>query len=181
MAIIPIQHVIADNLPVDPDWSFAINGTIQAGTAVDIGTGGFVRLVNVAGARALGLAGDNLMNAGGGTPYSTALTVGAGGNRTRSTENRVSDFFDETLASSLLTVYHGGGRFASDQTVAGLTFTPGDLLYASAVGTISNVAGAGIVLGVCIAAPGAYPSGVPGTDVSGSITLGDYIDMWLVV
>jgi len=46
---------------------------------------------------------------------------------------------------------------------------------------ISNVTGgAAVVFGVCVTVPGAYPSGVPGTDVSGSITLGNYIEFILI-
>jgi len=179
MALIPVQHVVADMYPVDPDWDFTTNGTIEAGQVVKLGTTGFVMLTNVAGERALGIAGDNLMNAGGGTPLASNLTVGAGGNRTRSTENRVSDFFDETLASSLLTVYNGGGRFLSDQ-YADVAYQANQPLYSGATGLITNVAGAAVVLGICVTAPGAYPSGVPGTDVAGSITLGNYIEFVLI-
>jgi len=181
MALIPVYHVVADMYPVDPDWSFAVNGTIQAGQCVDVAAaGGFIGLVNTAGNRVLGIAGDNLMNAGGGTPYAANLTIGAGGNRTASTQNRVSDFFDETIASSKLTVYTGGGRFLSDQ-YADLAFTPNQQLYSDANGNISNVAaGNAIVMGVCVTTPGAVPSGVPGTDVTGSITLGNYIEFVLI-
>ena len=182
MALIPIQHVIADNFPVDPDWDFTgANGLIEAGTCVDLDGAGFIRLVATAGNRALGLAGDNLTNAGGGTPYAANLTIGAGGNRQTSTQNRVSDFFDETVASSLLTVYHGGGRFATDQFAAGIAFALGEELYSTAAGLLTNAAaGNNVVVGSVVAAPSAYPSGVPGTDVSGSITLGDYLDMILI-
>ena len=180
MALIPVQYVVADQYNVDPDWAFATDGTIVAGQPVKLGTTGFITTCNTIGERPLGIAGDNLSNTGGGTPYSANLTVGAGGNRIRSTENRVSDFFDETLASSLLTVYTGGGRFLSDQ-YADVAYSTGEELFVTAAGLISNVTGgAAVVLGVCVAVPGAYPSGVPGTDVSGSITLGNYIEFVLI-
>jgi hypothetical protein len=180
MALIPVQHVVADQYPTDPDWDFTVNGTIEAGQCVELGATGFVQLVDTAGDRVLGIAGDNLMNAGGGTPYAANLTIGAGGNRQTSTQNRVSDFFDETVASSLLTVYTGGGRFLTDQ-YSDLTYAANEQLYTDANGNISNVnAGAGVVVGVCVTVPGAYPSGVPGTDVSGSITLGNYIEFVLI-
>ena len=180
MALIPVQHVVADQFNIDPDWDFSTNGTIEAGQCVELSTTGFIQLVDTAGDRVLGIAGDNLMNAGGGTPYSTNLVIGAGGNRTTSTQNRVSDFFDETVASALLTVYTGGGRFLSDQ-YADLSYTTNDPLYSDANGDISNAsAGSAVVMGVCVTVPGAYPSGVPGTDVSGSITLGNYLEFILV-
>ena len=180
MALIPVQHVVADQYPTDPDWAFATDGTIEAGQVVELGTTGFVQLVDTAGDRPLGIAGDNLMNAGGGTPYSSSLTIGAGGNRQTSTQNRVSDFFDETVASALLTVYNGGGRFLTDQ-FADLAYSTNDELFADANGNLSNAtAGNAIVVGICVAVPGAYPSGVPGTDVSGSITLGNYLEFVLI-
>ena len=181
MALIPVQHVVADQFNVDPDWDFTTNGTIEAGQLVKLASTGFIQLCDTASERPIGIAGDNLSNAGGGTPYAANLTIGAGGNRQTSTQNRVSDFFDETVASSLLTVYTGGGRFLSDQ-YATVTILPGEQLYTDASGNITNVVGggAGVVLGVCVTAPGAYPSGVPGTDVSGSITLGNYIEFVLI-
>ena len=180
MALITVYHVTADQYPVDPDWSFAVNGTIEAGQPVKLAATGFVQATDTIGERALGVAGDNLMNAGGGTPYAANLTVGAGGNRTTSTQNRVSDFFDETVASSLFTVYNGGGRFLSDQ-FADLSYTTNDELFVTAAGLISNATGgAATVFGVCVAVPGAVPSGVPGTDVSGSITLGNYLEFILI-
>ena len=180
MALIPVQHVVAMNIDVDPDWDFDTNGTIEAGELVDLDANGFVRAVAVAGNRPLGIAGDNLMNAGGGTPYSASLVIGANGSGTKNTENRVSDAFNETLSSGKMTVYQGGGVFQSDQ-FADLSYTAGDLLYAAAGGAITNVAGAGIVAGVCLATPTAYPSGVPGTDVSGSLSLGNYIKIMLTI
>jgi len=180
MALIPVQHVVADQFNVDPDWDFTTNGTIEAGQLVELSGAGFVQLVDTAGDRPLGIAGDNLMNAGGGTPYSASLTIGAGGNRQTSTQNRVSDFFNETVASALLTVYNGGGRFLTDQ-YADLSYSPNDQLYADANGDFSNTsAGSAVVVGVCVTVPGAYPSGVPGTDVSGSITLGNYLELILI-
>jgi hypothetical protein len=98
-----------------------------------------------------------------------------------STQNRVSDFFNEALASSLMTVYHAGGRFASDQFVAGLTYVPAQVLYSNAAGLLTNVNGGGNIVGRVVAAPQAWPSGVPGTDVAQSISLGTYLDFILNV
>ena len=180
MALIPVQHVVADHFPVDPDWVYATSGTITSGRLVDLDGSGFVRLVPTAGNYALGLAADNLSNVGGNTPYASNLTIGAGGSFTRSTENRVSDFFDETLASGRMTVYHGGGRFLTDQ-FATVTFAPSQRLYATATGTITNAAaGNNIVIGLVVGTP-AVPSGVPGTAISGSTSLGTFLDMMLLV
>ena len=179
MALIPVQHVVADHFPIDPDWDYAVNGTIISGSLVDLDANGFVRNVNAAGNAPIGIAADNLTNTGGNTPYSANLTLGAGGNFSRSTENRVSDFFDETLASGRMTVYNAGGRFLTDQ-FADVTFTPSALLYSTAAGLWTTAAGAGgVVAGMCIAAQSAQPSGVPGTAVGGSTTLGNFIEVQL--
>jgi len=178
MALIPRQHVVALNLPVDPDWDFTVNGTIEAGLLVELDANGFVQAVVTAGDYCIGFAGDNLMNAGGGTAYSAALAIGANGAQTTNTQNRVSDFFNETVSSGLMTVYQGGGRFFTDQ-FADVTFTPGDQIYAAAGGAATNVAaGNNFIIGYCAAAPTAYPSGVPGTDTAdNSISLGTFLDV----
>ena len=190
MALIPVQHVVADMFPVDPDWSFSIDGTIQAGQCVRLDANGYVQHVSVAGNPCLGLSGDNLMDHGAlnpavsplkNTPYSAALVIGANGHASQSTQNRVSDTFNETLSSGKMTVYRSGGRFMSDQYVTTVAYAAGGLLYAAAGGLITSAQGAGNVVGTCAATPSAYPSGVPGTDVSGSMSLGTYIDILLQV
>jgi hypothetical protein len=37
------------------------------------------------------------------------------------------------------------------------------------------------IVGYCVKAPGPYESGVPGTDVNGSLTLGNYMEFKLVL
>jgi hypothetical protein len=179
MALIPVQHVIADNFPVDPDWTFATD--IIMGMAITLDADGYVDFVAAAGNMIVGLAGDTLSDGTAGTPYAADLTIGADGAGTRSTQNRVADMYDETLASGKMTVYHGGGRFMTDQYTAGNTFTVGAALYAATNGEISTTAGTGNIIGMVAAVPGAYPSGVPGTDVDGSISLGTYLDVILRV
>lgn len=128
-----------------------------------------------------------------------ALVMGARGTSHRFTQNRVADNYNETLASGKMTVYHSGGQFWTDQYelvqsdgTTLTTFHIGGRLYASrdaetvnaalepegqAAGRFTDQAGgagtAGAeVLGITIAAPVDYPSGVPGTDVGFASSLG---------
>lgn len=130
------------------------------------------------------------------TSLEGALVLGALGASQRFTQNRVADNYNEVLASGKMTVYHSGGEFWTDQyeltqangTTAN-TFAPGTELYASGAGeTIGTDAGelvaragrfteeAGTVdnirSGMVLTAPTAYPSGVPGTDVTWPSGLG---------
>ncbi|MFQ5493739.1 MAG: hypothetical protein ACE5DX_06305, partial [Candidatus Dojkabacteria bacterium] len=124
------------------------------------------------------------------TSLTGALVTGAFGAQQVFTQNRVADQFNEVLASGKMTVYHGGGEFWTDQyelvhangtTVA--TYTPGTWLYVGAstettgtadgefasVGgrfTDSSTGGVNYLVGATLAAPTAYPSGVPGTDTA---------------
>lgn len=173
MALIEIYHVVADMFDVDPDWTNAI----VEGTLVTLNANGLVAISNATD-RVLGVAGDTLSNAQSGTPYAADVVV-SGSGATRSTANRVSDMFNETLSSSLMTVYHGGGRFATDVFTAGLTFVPAQALYSDATGHVTNVNGGGNIIGSVAAAPAAWPSGVPGTVVEQSMSLGNYLDFIL--
>lgn len=178
MALIEIYHVVADMFDVDPDWTNAIiEGTLvmlNANGLVELATGG-------ATTRALGVAADTLSNNQSGTPYAANIII-SGSGATRQTENRVSDFFNETLSSSLMTVYHSGGRFASDIFVAGLNYVVGTALYSDATGHFTNVVAANAqIVGTTLAAPAAWPSGVPGTVVDQSMSLGTYIDFKLEI
>jgi len=175
MALIEIYHVVADMYPVDPAWTTAI----IEGTLVTLDANGLVAISNATD-RVIGVAGDTLSNTVSGTPYAANVIV-SGSGATRQTENRVSDFFNETLASSLMTVYHSGGRFASDVFVAGLVFVPSIALYSDANGHFTNVNGGGNVVGTTVAAPAAWPSGVPGTTVAQSLSLGTYLEFILDV
>ena len=101
-------------------------------------------------------------------------------------QNRVTDSFNETAASALMTVYHGGGEFATDQFETDvLTATVGGSLYGSANGKLQATI-SGNAVAILTKAAGAYPSGVPGTDVNGDMALtGDnsnqYIEYKLLV
>jgi hypothetical protein len=177
MALIEVYHVVADMYPVDPDT----NPLIIEGMHVMLDSNGNAQIGNGAlGEYAVGVAGDSSTQettAGrNNTPYQSDLIINAAG-ATRSTENRVSDMFNETLSSGLITVYQGGGKFHTDQYVTTDGFLPGDPCWVNAGGLITTVAAANNqVVGIATVAPRAYPSGVPGTATSdGSMSLGFYV------
>ena len=183
MALIEIYHVVADYYPIDPDWTVPIiEGQVVALNAA----GQAARANGAAGEWAFGVAGDSMTTAvptaaNPHTPYSAALQVNAAG-RQQWTQNRVSDAFDETLASAELTVYNGGGKFASTEYevlvgAAPVAYAVGNPLYVSANGRLTTVVSASAqILGDVVAVPAAYPSGVPGTATAdGSISLGTYL------
>ena len=174
MALIVEYHVVADMYPMG-------NTAISAGMLVELNAAGNV--IPIAGANnvdTLGVAGDSALAAAGQTTaYSTPLTLGADGANNRWTENRVSDFYNETTASDKITVYHGGGKFwISDDLVGAASANPAitNLLESSATAGCWDIGAAAAMqnVGICVAGVQAYPSGVPGTAVDGSITLGDY-------
>jgi len=176
MAIIVEQHVIADR--------YVPSAAITAGMLVSLTTAGQAVAAVVNDTTAIGVAGDSWLAAEGQTTaYSDQVTIGSTDSSTprqRWTENRVSDFYDETRASGLITVYHGGGKFFISEdlidTVAGIA--PGDKMQVGATaGFWAEGAGhnAGDFVGTAVAANGAYQSGVPGTDIQGSITLGNFV------
>jgi len=181
MALIEIYHVVADMYPIADDQ------TIREGMCVNLNANSQIELANVAGERCIGIAGDSTAlsaNASNlSTPYSSNLTLGANGANRSWTQNRVSDLAgNETLASNMITVYNGGGKFATDQYSATITtWTPMAPLYTDANGQLSTTAGANVQVGVLTQGPSAYPSGVPGTDVTGSISLGDFITFVLTI
>jgi len=101
-------------------------------------------------------------------------------------QNRASDFYNETAASGELTVYMAGGQFGTDQFEADVEAAAvGDPLYASLNGKL-QAAALGSAVAVLTRAAGAYPSGVPGTDINGDIALSgentnQYIEFKLLV
>ncbi len=174
MAIIVEQHVVADHYPV--------GGTaITAGMLVSFTSSLVIPAVNGT-TTAIGVAGDSaLTSEGQTTAYSAQVTIGANGAATRWTENRVSDFYDETKASQRVTVYTGGGKFwiSTDLIDSSAAIATGNLMqvggtsgyWASGAGTGPNDH-----VGTAVSTTTAYPSGVPGTDTTdGSITLGNFI------
>ena len=180
MALIEIYHIVADYYDVDPDWTAA--DAIIEGQWVALETVSSVVYAKRADGTTetvIGVAGDTMSTATAGTPYAAQVLVNPAG-ATRWTQNRVSDYFNETLASGKITVYTAGGKFATDQYAA-VTFAAGERLYVDASGDLTNVdAGNGQIVGTCVAPIAAYPSGVPGTDIDGSMTLGNFVTFTLV-
>ena len=195
MALIEEYHLVADMYPIHAAPSAAEE--IIEGMFVALESDGTAVTADGAVDWAIGVAGDSSENSTGHTQWTADMTIRGTADFTdpnnpdfvashRATANRVSDFFDETLASGKITVYTGGGRFSTDQYVASeeSDFDPSDKLY---VGTGANVGLLTVtastqkqVVGICVKAPSAYPSGVPGTDVEGSMSLGTYLSFQLV-
>jgi len=181
MALIVEYHVVADMYPVGGTAIIAghIVALNAAGNIIPSPTGGAVTAVS------LGIAGDSALAAAGQTTaYSAQLTMGSDGASNRWTENRVSDFYDETTASGKITVYHGGGKFWIQNTLFdndGATVAINDLLAVSATvaGEYLDTGTAGTEIAIAVGVAQNYPSGVPGTTVDGSMTLGEYIPIVL--
>lgn len=186
MALIPVYHQFAGNFNVDPNTTWqALAGSWVRLAELDRNT--YVQPITVATQSTLGVLGDSRHSSASGSGYSADLIIGAYPlsppvGRVRPTQNRASDMFDETLSSGMATVYFGGGDFWTDQfeTLTGgnpINYSPGDDLYLSANGIITNVGTTGTNprVGILIEDPKAYPSGVPGTDISGSLSLGTFL------
>lgn len=176
MALIPRFHVVADELPVDS------SAEIIMGSFVKLDADGNVVQATGAGSEyAYGVAGDTKSASTAGIPSTNDAVLGAAGT-SQSFVNRASDgLTDETKASAKITIYHSGGKFATDQYDTTGTYTPGAALYVGASGKLqTSDAGSGQVV-ARVVSEGAYPSGVPGVDVDGDITLGDYLVFKLVI
>ena len=185
MALIVGFHTIATQLPT---------------TATDITEGMAVELQAVSGSESkvirkatsatntFGIAGDSAKSTGPNKPYGASLVVNSAGT-TRATQNRVSDFYNETVGAGKMTVYTGIGEFYTDQYTG--SFTVGAAVYGDySTGKISSTStNNGNKIGVCIDGPRAYPSGIPGVDdsgvygvtasVNGSLSLGTYLRFYM--
>jgi len=192
MALKEIYHTVASVLPIDADA-----GTIPAGLLVTLDANFLVSLPNAAADMCVGVAGDTKRQAPGqNNPESANVVMGSyqttTSGATRWTQNRVADNYNEVLASSEMTVYHGAGEFWTDQyasestTGGALTWTGAAPLY-NTFGTNANVTAGSwttentgsYISGCLLGEPQALPSGVPGTDVQGSISYGNYIHLRL--
>ena len=182
MALIVEYHVVADMYPVG-------TGAISAGMCVSLVGGLTVAApTGTVGHAVLGIAGDSALAAEGQTTaYSAQVTIGANGAGNRWTENRVSDFYDETTASQKITVYNGGGKFwiSEDLFDADATVAAGTYLIPSAgttAGEWDDAGAAGGETALAIGAAQAYDSGVPGTaTTNGSMSLGNFVPVILRV
>jgi hypothetical protein len=175
MALIPLFHVVADEFPVSSD-------EMIMGSFVKFDTSGNVTNADgTASEWAIGIAGDTKSDSVSGIPSTNGAIIG---NKTTKEAfvNRVSDgLTDETKASQLMTVYHSGGKFATDQYDATASYVPGDALYVGADGALQPTsAGSSQIVGRVVK-EGDFPSGVPGVDVDGDITLGEYLTFILLV
>jgi len=179
MAIIPVYHVVASYYTVH-DNAVTAGMLARLVTNADapeatFATGGIAT-------RTIGIFGDTFSTTTAGTAYAANVIVNGVG-ATRSTQNRVADMFNETLASNRITVYHSGGEFYTDQFVTTDNFTIGAPLFPDALGLFTITASAELAatatggrrVGTLIEIPGPYQSGVPGVDVRGSMTLGTFI------
>lgn len=202
MALIEVFHVVASSIQIDADSTT----DIPQGLIVSLDANYLVTPANgdiVAGAGvayAIGIAGDtrstgitsftpesgSALSRDPKTSLEGALVTGAYGASQRYTQNRVSDNFNEVLASGKMTVYHSGGEFWTDQyevvdvNGALCAYNPASNLYVSGaveaaaaapaadaqarMGRFTSAVEAQIV-GWTLNDPTAYPSGVPGTDV----------------
>lgn len=173
MALIEQFHVVADHFPVDSSVTNLIEGMMVMLNS----SGNAVKATGASGTRCLGVSGDTKSTSLSGLPSTNDSSQGA-------FVNRVSDSFDETRASGRITVYHSGGKFASNQYEASptLAYAVGLPLYVSANAKVTTDASANSqIIGTVTAVPAAYASGVPGIDINGSITLGNYIEFKLEV
>lgn len=185
MALIVVQHSVVDNFAVDPNQSASLN-PIYAGQLVGLNNSGFVSLAtDTTGlVNALGVAGDSISTEYQTTAYSADLVISPSGAK-RWTSNRVSDFYNECLASGMMTVYIGAGRFATDQYVTGDPWTnsTGKKVYSNAAGLFTlNAGNAARGVGYVQAPPTDYPSGVPGVDSPSTdnfMSLGTYLTVHL--
>lgn len=174
MALREVFHVIATQFDVEPDhFNSVSNADIVEGQPVRLDTNGYVKRAN-ATSGVIGIAGDSLTQSGGFTELASDIVISPSGG-TRSTSNRISDFYNETQASSKMTVYMSGGEFLTDQFDTSVNWdavNPGTTLFSTAAGLLTNTDGTGYRVGFLLARPTELESGVPGTDIRGSIASG---------
>lgn len=168
MALIEQFHILAAHFPV------ASGQSIIEGQLVKLDSfGNVVIAAGGAGETCIGVAGDTKSTSVSGLPATNSSSQGA-------FVNRVSDQFDETKASGRMTVYMAGGQFATNQYVGSPAVN--DFLYVDTTGSFTSTPSTSAQkVALCVGAAGAFDSGVPGLDVNGSLTLGNYITFKLLV
>jgi hypothetical protein len=179
MALIVEYHVIAAQYKINSALT-----SIKAGAPVEITTGQEVIVATDDSALCIGIAGDTIASTEGKTTaYSTQLKIGSNGATSRGTENRVSDFYNETAASGRLTVYQSGGKFWISSDMFATTPTAGMKISTNTAASTTPFDQSGTnVIAIALSAPTAYSSGVPGVDTTdGSNTLGNYVPVILKV
>jgi hypothetical protein len=181
MALIELFHVVADEYLINASVTDLIEGQFVKLNS----SGEVVKATGAALERAIGVAGDTKSTSMSGLP---GIAEGSGVSG-RTFVNRVADSFDETKASGKITVYHSGGKFASNQFVTAptLAWAVGLPLYidgspAADEGKLTtDVSASTQVVATCLKVPGAYASGVPGIDINGDLTLGSYMEFKLEI
>lgn len=175
MALIEKYHLVADH------YAVASGEEIIEGMFVKLNSSGEIVLADgSSGETCLGVAADTKSTSTSGLPTTNAARLGTGGT-SQSFINRISDTFDETKASGRMTVYHAGGSFASDQYETG-SYAVNDSLYVSSNGKLTRSASTSTqVVALLTKVPGAFDSGVPGIDVNGSLTLGNFMEFKLLI
>jgi len=175
MALVEIYHVVADFYPVNSAADIVEGMFVQLNSSGEaaLATGG-------ASTKTLGIAGDTKSSAPGLPKVGAGISGGSD-----SFVNRVSDpFVDETSASGKMTVYHSGGKFATDQYDDGVSYTVGADLFVGSDGKLTTTSSANSqVVATVVEVPGPYPSGVPGTSsgLNGDLSLGTYLVFKLVI
>lgn len=178
MALIEEFHVVADEYVVDSSVTNLIEGMWVMISNTGPSLGNAVIATGASGTRTIGVSGDTKSTSISGLPATNNSFIGATSTSTAFV-NRVSDSFDETKASGKVTVYHSGGKFATNQYVTAptLPYAPGLPLYVSAGGLATSDASANAqIVATLVTVPGPFASGVPGIDINGSITLGNYLE-----
>lgn len=174
MALIERFVVVADHHPV------ASGEEIIEGQVVKLNSSGEVVIADgSSGEIALGVAGDTKSTSTAGLPSTNDALLGAPAT-SQQFVNRVSDTFDETKASGRMTVYNGGGSFASNQ-FAGSPVVNDQLFVDSNGDLTASVSTSAQVIALVTKAAGAFDSGVPGVDVNGSLTLGNFVEFKLLI
>jgi hypothetical protein len=155
MALIERYHVVAAERVVSS------GETIKEGQIVSLNSSGEVVLQGSTNAIPYGIAGDTKSTSASAMPGVTG-----------DWQSRVSDYFDETKASSKMTVYHSGGEFATDQFASNVSSASINAALYAVNGQLDTVdtQSSGIVARL-IQAAGTYPSGVPGVDLNGDQAL----------
>jgi hypothetical protein len=174
MALVEKIHVVVAERPV------ATGQTIKEGQVVSLNALAQVVIESATYPIPYGIAGDTKS-----TTASAMPGIAAGW------QNRPSDYFDETKASGKMTVYHSGGEFATDQFHANVAAAVALLVPLYARSGVLDTAGEDATPTTYPVArltqmDGAYPSGVPGTDINGDMALaGDntntYIEFKLTI
>ncbi len=176
--LIEQQIQVSDSYKVDPNFGSTISEGLFVQLSINDTTTEADDYVAIATSadNAIGVAGDNLKTSGPTGEYSAALIVASNG-ATRYSQNRISDFYNETLASGLITVYHSGGTFLTDQFEADVVDAPlSSALYVSGAGKLTITDGGALRrVATLTAGPNPYASGVVGTTVNGSTSLGIFI------